>query len=123
MGQMQVITSALSLARELWRHGEPALADQALRLSPDQVADIGRRAGQLFTSREADRLWPGGPAGKVVLLAVIEQLEGHPRPCARNRRLPEKTLPTRLQATEDERLAAAQEVAQVVTRRNAGLQQ
>jgi len=39
MGQMQVITASLSLARELWRHGESGLADRALRLSPDQVAD------------------------------------------------------------------------------------
>jgi hypothetical protein len=124
MGHMQVITSALSLARELCRYGEPQLADRALRLGPEQVADIGLRTGQLLSSGEADRLWPSGPRGdKALLVAVIEQLEGNPRPCARNRRLPEKTLPARLQATEDERLAAAQEVAQVLTRRNAGLQQ
>jgi hypothetical protein len=124
MGHMQVITSALSLARELWRYGEPDLADQALRLGPEQVADIGFRTGQLLSSEEADRLWPGGPRGdKAILLAAIEQLEGHARPCARNRRLPEKMLPAQLQATEAERLDAAQEVAQVVTRRNAGLQQ
>lgn len=124
MGQMQVITSALSLARELWRYGEPELADRAFQLSPEQVADIGLRTGQLLSSREADRLWPSGPRGdKALLLAVIEQLEGRARPCARNRRLPEKTLPARLQATQGERLAAAQDVAEVVTRRNAGLSQ
>lgn len=122
MGQTQVITSALSLARELWRYGEPDLADQALRLSPEHVADIGLRTGQLLSPGEADRLWPSGPRGdKALLLAVIEQIEGRARPCARNRRLPEKTLPARLQATEEERWAAAQEVAEVVTRRNAGL--
>jgi hypothetical protein len=43
---MQVVTSSLSLARELWRYGESELADRALRLSPGQVADIGHRAGQ-----------------------------------------------------------------------------
>jgi hypothetical protein len=41
MGRMQVITSSLSLARELWRRGEPGLADAALQLSPDQIADVG----------------------------------------------------------------------------------
>jgi len=116
---MQVITSSLSLARELWRHGEPELARGALQLSPDQVADIGHRAGQLHISGEADRLWPDGPKGKIVLLAVIEQLEGRARPCARNRRLPEKTLPEELQVTEGALWAAAEEVARVVTRRNA----
>lgn len=121
MPSMQVITSSLSLARELWRLGEPELAGRALDLSPDQVADIGQRAGQLHTSGEAGRLWPGGPGGKAVLLAVIEQLEGRARPCARNRRLPEKSLPEELQASEDERLAAAGKVAQIVTRRNAGI--
>jgi hypothetical protein len=116
-----VITSSLSLARELWRHGEPELAGSALHLSPDEVADIGHRAGQLHMSGEADRLWPGGPSGKAVLLAVIEHLDGRARPCARNRRLPEKMLPEGLQAAEDARLATAQEVAQIVTRRNAGI--
>ena len=121
MPGMQVITSSLSLARELWRHGESELADRALQLTPDQVADIGHRAGHLYTSGEADRLWPGGPSGKAGLLAVIEQLEGHARPCARSRRLPEKALPKQLQATEDERWAAAHEVAEIVTRRNTGI--
>jgi hypothetical protein len=116
---MQVITSSLSLARELWRRGEPGLADKALHLSPDQVADIGLRAGDLYTSGQADRLWPGGPPGKAVLLAAIEHLDGSARPCARNRRLPEKTLPSRLQATEGDRWTAAEGVARVLDGRHA----
>ncbi len=120
MPGMQVVTSSLSLARELWRYGEAELADRALHLSPDQVADIGQRAGQLHTSRQAEKLWPGGPGGKIVLLAAIELLEGRARPCARDRRLPEKMLPQQLQATEEERWAAAGEVAQIVTRRSFG---
>ena len=118
---MQVITSSLSLARELWRYGEAELANRALRLSADQVADTGLRAGHLQISGEANRLWPSGPSGKAVLLAVVEQLEGHARPCARNRRLPEKKLPAELQATEEERWAAARQVAEIVTNRNAGI--
>ena len=105
----QVVTSSLSLARELRRYGESELADGALHLSPGQVADIGHRAGQLHISGQEDKLWPGGPGGKIVLLAAIELLEGRARPCARDRRLPEKTLPGQLQATEDERWAAAEE--------------
>ncbi len=117
---MQVITSSLSLARELWRFGEPALAEQSLRLSPEDVADVGARAGQLHRSGEVDVLWPGGPADRALLLAAIEHLEGRPRPCARARRLPERSLPTHLQATKEERWAAARPVATVVDRRNAG---
>lgn len=111
---MQVVTSSLSLARELWRYGEPDLAGRALLLRPGQVADIGLRAGELYTSENADRLWPGGPAAKAVLLAAVEQLEGKPRPCARVRRLPERGLPEQLQATEEERWTAAREVASVL---------
>ena len=111
MGRMQVITSSLSLARELWRRGEPGLADAALQLSPDQVADVGSRAGEFYSSGEADWLWPGGPPPKALLLAATEQLEGSARPCARTRRLPERGLQAHLQAAEEERRAAAEEVA------------
>ena len=42
---MQVITSPLSLARQLWRYGEPDLAGRALMSNATEVADIGERAG------------------------------------------------------------------------------
>jgi hypothetical protein len=115
---MQVVTSSLSLARELWRYGEPALAEAALRLSPEDVADVGLRIGDLALSGEANRLWPDGPKDRAVLLAAVERLEGAPRPCARTRRLPEKSLPPDLQASEAQRWAAAEAVALVVTERH-----
>lgn len=118
---MQVITSGLSLARELWRYGEPDLAQKALRLPAEEVLAIGARVGPLLASGDADRLWPNGPRDRAVLLAVVEHLEGEARPCARRTRLPEERLPDDLQATEDERYAAAAEVARLVDRRNAGL--
>jgi hypothetical protein len=115
-----VVTSALSLARQLWRYGEPALAEQALALSPDEVATIGHRSGSLVLSGDADRLWPDGPADKAAVLAVTERLEGAPRRPRRARRLPEERLPAHLQATEAERWQATTEVAEAVDRRRHG---
>jgi len=58
---MGVVTSALSLARELYRYGEPNLADRSLALSPDQVATIGSRMGEMHLHGDARRIWPDGP--------------------------------------------------------------
>lgn len=111
-----IVTSALSLARQLWRYGEPALAERALGLSPEDVAKIGYRSGMLVLSGDADRVWPDGPQDKAAVLAVMERLEGAPRPPRRARRLPEKRLPPHLQATEAERWHATTEVADAVDR-------
>jgi len=116
---MQIITSPLSLARELWRYGEPVLADRALLLSPTEVADIGVRAGDLYGAR-AEAFWPHGPGDRALMLAAIEHLEGAARPCQRARRLPEKSLPSNLQASEDQRWAAVLPVSEVVDARRAG---
>ena len=120
---MQMITSSLSLARELWRFGEPDLAEQALHLNPVDVGDVGARAGELYLTGEQTVLWPNGPSDRALPLAVVERLEGQPRPCVRSRRLPERSLPGHLQANEEERLAATLPVAAVVDRRNAGGEQ
>ena len=116
---MQIISSPLSLARQLWRYGEPELANRALLLSATAVADIGARAGVLYGA-QADALWPNGPGDRPVMLAAIEHLEGVARPCRRARRLPEKSLPTNLKASEGQRWTAAKSVAAVVDARNAG---
>lgn len=104
---------AISYARELWRFGEPDLARRAAAMSPSECADIGERAGELSMSGEAKLLWPGGPRGygSAVLLAAIEHLEGHARPCSRTRRLPEKSLPDEWKLTEAERWTALKPVA------------
>lgn len=101
-----IVTSALSLARELWRYGEPGLAQRALGLDPAEVLEIGRRAGRMILSGEADAAWPTGPKHGAVLLAATEHLEGRKRPCARTRRLPERSLPSELRAALEERRQA-----------------
>jgi len=111
-----IITSAMSLSRELWRYGEPHLAERALILPPDDVANIGCRAGILYLSGMANEIWPNGPGSKHVLLAVTEWIEGKPRPSSRVRRLAEKRLPPHLQATEAELWDASREVADAVQR-------
>jgi hypothetical protein len=118
-GTVRIITPALSIARELWRYGEPELAERALRLSPNEVLDIGARAGNLIMTRAAASLWPEGPRGSEVLLATFEYLEGAARPASRVRRLPEHRLPQHLQATEEERWRAASVVSEVMTARHA----
>ncbi len=112
MGKFVISMPAVSYARELWRFGESDLARRAAGMSPSQCADVGERAGDLSLSGEADRLWPGGPRGhaSAVLLAAIEHLEGRPRPCARVRRLPEKSLPEEWRLSEDERWAEVEPV-------------
>ena len=113
MGRFVITTPAVSIARELWRLGEPVLAQQAASLSPQRCADIGERAGDLYSSGEAARLWPGGPAGvtTALMLAATEALEGHARPCSRSRRLGETNLPAELAVDEAGRWQAARAVA------------
>lgn len=111
MGSMHVVTSPLSLARELFRYGEPGLAERALALSSDEVAVIGSRIGELHATGAHERIWPGGPRNADYLLGVVEHLEGVARPCARTRRLPETALPEHLRAREAQRWAAAMPVS------------
>jgi hypothetical protein len=114
MPQSRVVTTALSLARELWRYGEPDLVNRALSLTPEAVLSIGSRAFPIYDSFET--IWPGGPKRAYVVLAAIEYLEGVVRPCARRTRLPETRLPEYLQASEAQRWAA---LAPITTRRAA----
>ena len=109
---LRIVTSSLSLARQLWRYGEAHLADRARRLKPEDMIGLGERAGEIQTSGEGDRLWPDGPRDdKALLLAATELLEGTPRPTQRARRLPVGKLPAELHATEDELWDAANEVS------------
>jgi hypothetical protein len=112
----------VSIARELWRYGEPELALRAAQLTPAEAADIGEHAGTLHLSGEAKRLWPGGPTGTTpsVMLAAIEHIEGRPRPCRRTRRLPEKDLPAPLQLSEAERWSALETTSREMDRRLRG---
>ena len=119
MGSFTITSPPLSIARELWRLGEPDLASHAVRLSAEQAVDIGTRAGDLDQSGEARAIWPEGPSGvtSALVLAAVEYLEGSMRPCARRRRLPEKNLPSALQASESELWAALTPVARALDRR------
>lgn len=111
--RVHLVTSSLSIARELWRYGEPELAERALGLSPSDVRTVGDRAAALSLSGEALRIWPDGPKGWALPMAAIEHLEGRARPCRRARRLPERSLPAHLQATLEERIDAARELWQM----------
>ncbi|SDL55598.1 hypothetical protein [Arthrobacter sp. ok362] len=119
MGSFTITSPPLSIARELWRLGEPDLASRAVSLSAEQAVDIGMRAGDLDQSGEARAIWPDGPSGvtSALVLAAVEYLEGSMRPCARHRRLPEKNLPPALQASEAELWAALTPVARALDRR------
>lgn len=109
---LRIMTSSLSLARQLWRYGEATLADRARRLKPKDMIGLGERAGEIQTSGEGDRLWPDGPRGdRAMLLAATELLEGKARPTQRARRLPVGKLPDELRATEEELWDAANEVS------------
>lgn len=109
---LRIVTSSLSLARQLWRYGEPELATKARRLRPAKLLELGERAGELEVSGEGERLWPDGPkSDRALLLAATELLDAKARPTKRARRLPEKKLPAELQATEQELWDAANEVS------------
>jgi hypothetical protein len=106
-----MVTSSLSLARQLWRYGEPELARKARALRPAKMIQLGDRAGEIQLSGAGDRLWPDGPRDDTaLLLAATELFEGKARPTQRNRRLPEKKLPAELQATEPDLWEAANEI-------------
>ena len=119
MGRFIITIPPVSIARELWRLGEADLASRALKLSAEEALDIGRRAGALYQSGEAREIWPDGPSGvySAVALAAVEYLEGSARPCARSRRLPEKSLPPELQVSEADRWAALTPLTEVEPRR------
>ncbi|MFF1880194.1 hypothetical protein ACFVVC_01830 [Pseudarthrobacter sp. NPDC058196] len=119
MGSFTIVSPPLSIARELWRLGEPGLASRALNLSAGQALDIGTRAGDLSSSGKASTVWPDGPAGtsSAMMLAAVEYLEGSMRPCTRRRRLPEKSLPPELQANEAELFAAITPVTHALDQR------
>lgn len=109
---LRIVTSSLSLAQQLWRYGEAALAGRARKLNPKDLIELGQRAGEIQQSGEGERLWPDGPRGdKALLLAATERLEGKARPTQRARRLPVGRLPADLQATEQELQDAANEVS------------
>jgi hypothetical protein len=114
-----ITVPTVSIARELWRFGEAELAAQAARLTSSDAADIGERAGVLYQSGEATRLWPEGPSGATaaLMLAAIEHFEGRARPCMRARRLPEKNLPPELQVSEADRWTAIEPVSRAMDRR------
>jgi DNA-directed RNA polymerase subunit K/omega len=108
---LRILTSSLTLARQLWRYGEAPLASRARKLKPKDLIELGERAGEIQRSGEGDRLWPDGPSDKVLLLAATELLEGKVRPTQRTRRLPVGKLPPELQATEQELWDTASEVS------------
>lgn len=116
MGSVIVTTSALSIARELWRYGEPEAAERAFLLTPEAVADIGERMGELRMG-DTESLWPGGPKDAYYMLAALELIAGRARPCRRNRRLPEKSLPVHMRATEEELWESVTPVAAVADAR------
>jgi|GEM_PF-1919193 len=113
VGRFVITMPAVSYARELWRFGEADLAQRAAGMSPRECADVGERAGALSLSGEAGRLWPDGPRGltSAILLAAVEHLEGRLRPCARKRRLPERSLPPDWRVSKDERWALMEPVS------------
>jgi hypothetical protein len=112
-----LVTSALSIARELWRHGEPELAERALELPPEDVLEIGVRTMRLVESGEDKRVWPEGTRNASFVIAAIEWLEGAPRPASRRTRLPERLLPDHLQATLMERYEATAPITALVHER------
>lgn len=119
MGRFIITIPPVSIARELWRLGEADLASRALKLSAEEAVDIGCRAGALHQYGEAREIWPDGPSGvySAVAVAAVEYLEGSARPCARSRRLPEKSLPLELQVSEADCWAALTPLTQVEPRR------
>ncbi len=123
MGTFVITIPSVSIARELWRLGEPDLAVLALTLNAEQACDIGIRAGGLHVSGEAQAIWPNGPSGvtSAVALAAVEYFEGALRPCSRSRRLPEKSWPQAFQTREEDRWAALRSVAIAMDQRTLGL--
>lgn len=107
-----IITSALQEAQDLWHYGEPGIAEKVLALSPDEILDVGVRAGQLMETGDDRRIWPdsNGGAWMAWVIAAIEAIEGVARPPRRRRRLPASAVPGHLQATSSELSEAADPV-------------
>ncbi|HEX2904292.1 MAG TPA: hypothetical protein VHO01_12620 [Jatrophihabitans sp.] len=100
---VRVVTSAKSLARELWAFGEDDLWPQALVLAPGSIAALSAEFGRLRTDPTAvARVWPQAPAEAFLLLPVIEQLEGRRRPARRSRRRPLSAMPDILRSDGDD---------------------
>ena len=100
---MRVLTSAKSLARELWSYGEDDLWPQALVLDPATLAGMSAEFGRLRTDAEAvARIWPEAPDEAYLLIPAIERLEGKRRPAARSRRRPRTTMPAILRPDSDD---------------------
>lgn len=91
---VRVLTSAKSLARELWAFGEDELWPQALVMEPQVIAELSAEFGRLHSDPAAvHRIWPGAPDEGFLLLPVIERLAGRRRPPVRSRRRPRSTMP------------------------------
>ncbi len=100
---VRVLTSAKSLARDLWAFGEDDLWPQALVLAPDAIAGLSAEFGRLRTDPEAvRRIWPDAPEEAFLLIPVIEKLEGLRRPAVRSRRRPRSGMPDILLSDGDE---------------------
>jgi hypothetical protein len=100
---VRVLTSAKSLARELWSYGEDDLWPQALVLDPPTLANLSAEFGRLRTDAEAvARIWPEAPDEAYLLIPAIERLEGRRRPAARSRRRPRTTMPAILRPDSDD---------------------
>jgi hypothetical protein len=66
-----------SLVRELIAYGEPEAAEKLMTLEPAAIEAIGIRAHQLWSEIMLD---------KAICLAIVEYVEGAPRPLRRKRR-------------------------------------
>lgn len=100
---VRVVTSAKSLARDLWAFGEDDLWPEALVLAPAAIAGLSAEFGRLRTDPEAvARIWPDAPEEAFLLIPVIERLEGRRRPAVRSRRRPRSAMPEILQSDGDD---------------------
>lgn len=100
---VRVVTSAKSLARELWAFGEDELWPQALVLAPDAIAGLSAEFGRLRTDPEAvHRIWSDAPDEAFLLIPVIEMLDGRRRPAVRSRRRPRSAMPDILVSDGDD---------------------
>ena len=75
--QSKVTFDPKTLVRELIAYGEPEAAATLPTLSSDAIEAIGVRAYSL---------WVGMMLDKAICLAVVEYIEGAPRPLRRKRR-------------------------------------
>lgn len=100
---VRVVTSAKSLARDLWAFGEDDLWPEALVLAPESIAALSAEFGRLRTDPTAvARVWPEAPEEAFLLIPVIELLAGRRRPAARSRRRPRSAMPAILGTDGDD---------------------